>query len=285
MQAPGEDAAGSPPSAARQDRKRSLQRHRGGLKHRKAPSKAPPPPSSAPCPFGCGCWFREKCSFCHPAEDIELWAKERAAKATLIDISATRKKARLEGRAARRSALSPLTNTATENTGAKKEEEKTQRPKTTEDPVARIAVQRAARPLPSSEESAAKHERHKAIVMATVQPTPDQLLGPPNQDVIRFQWATMFCQQLLTLWIHSAFFRSCPAEHVAWLSQSDAGKRLLQHGTGWCFFQVARFDENTRCHVRLLDKDNSKGFNSVLQNGLDFTLDHMLRGQVVRHED
>jgi len=121
MQAPGEDAAGSPPSAARQDRKRSLQRHRGGLKHRKAPSKAPPPPSSAPCPFGCGCWFREKCSFSHCAEDIAVWQQERAAKKALIDIAAARKKARLEGRANRAPLTSLPNNQAPKNTAVAKE--------------------------------------------------------------------------------------------------------------------------------------------------------------------
>jgi len=282
MQSSGEDAAGTPSTAERAHKK--LPRHRGGVKHRKAPAKAPPPPSSAPCPFGCGCWFREKCSFCHSADDIEFWRKERAAKAALIDISATRKKARLEGRAARRSALSPLANNATENTGASKEEGKKKQAKPTDDPVGRIAAQRVARPLLSREESEAKRERHEALVMAAIQQTPDQVLGPPDEDVIRFQWASMFIPKLLTLWIDSAFFRSCRAEHVALLSQSEAGKRLLQHGTGWCFCQVTSFNENTHCHVRLLDKDNAKGFSSVLQSGLDFNLDHMLRGQVVLHE-
>jgi len=126
MQSSGEDAAGSP-STAKRDRKRSLPRQRGGVKHRKA-SKAPPPPSSAPCPFGCGCWFREKCSFCHSDEDLAIWQQERAAKVALIDIAATRKKARLEGRSVHRSALSSLSNNNTyeapKNTGVAHKEVK-----------------------------------------------------------------------------------------------------------------------------------------------------------------
>jgi len=117
-----EGAAG--PSSSHQTAARR-HRPRGGIKHHKKINSShrdrrpPPAPSCEPCSFGCGCWFKHKCVFAHSDHDHQQWAHEKDLKTALIDIQATKLKARLAGRSARRSALSPLSNnTAPENTVA-----------------------------------------------------------------------------------------------------------------------------------------------------------------------
>merc|ERR1711988_769397 len=90
----------------------------GGKKNRHSSSRPYPPrekkprpaTSTAPCAFGCGCWFGPNCAFTHSLEDYAKWKQKKEAKATLIDLTAEEKKARLAARSARRSALSPMTN-------------------------------------------------------------------------------------------------------------------------------------------------------------------------------
>jgi len=275
-----EDAAGSPSPTISgpppTGRATVRPRHRGGVKHRKAvPVKtAPPAQSSTPCPFGCGCWFRERCSFAHPVEDHELWQQERAARLALFDISTARKKARLEGRAARRSALSSLTNnTATENTGAAKKEQEKESDSAGVKPYDRAAF-------------LAKHSRHEAIVQATVQVQPD----PPPLNTSLSQWGTLFSTQMVTAFVSPTVFQAKAAS----MPDCQASRHLLQHGTGWCFFDVTVHNsthpihpqgDDAHCIFRLRDKDNAKGFNDIVDGGIKVTLDRLRTGQVVILQD
>jgi len=238
MQAPGEDAAGSPPSLARQDRKRSLQRHRGGVKHRKATAKAPPP-SSAPCPFGCGCWFRDKCSFHHSAEDIAVWQEERAAKKALIDIAATRKKARLEGRSIRRSALSSLSNntaTATENTGAAAKEDK-ESCDGAASPVVSALVHHPDCSNPSSEQMERAKRTNRQDICCQVFSILGSATELPEPATVRACFLPAYFQKFAT-------GPRSPPEH------------LKAHGTGWLQWKVTEKPQTAGRYLTLTQDGN-----------------------------
>jgi len=117
------DAAGTSPLAGAstsQPARKPAGRHshRGGKKHHRASppppreKKQPPPRSCAPCAFGCGCWFRHRCSHVHSPEDFAKWDEEKDHKTALIKLQADKLAARLAGRSARRS-LSDISNTTT----------------------------------------------------------------------------------------------------------------------------------------------------------------------------
>jgi len=241
MQSSGEDAASSPSTAERA--RKQLPRHRGGVKHRKASKKPPPPPSSAPCPFGCGCWFREKCSFCHSAEDIELWQKEREAKAALIDISAIRKKARLEGRSARRSALSPLSNntmtlSATENTGAAGREDGGNRDGTaTSAPIVNALVHHPHTSNPTSDQLERAKRTNRQDVCCKVFSILGSATELPEPATVRACFLPAYFQKFAT-------GPRSPPEH------------LKAHGTGWLQWKVTTKPQTAGRYLTLTQDGN-----------------------------
>lgn len=280
-----EGAAG--PSSSHQTAARR-HRPRGGIKHRKKINSSPrdrrppPAPSCEPCSFGCGCWFKHKCVFAHSDHDHQQWAHENELKTALIDIQATKLKARLAGRSARRSALSPLSNnSAPENTvvAHKKSQAQQQQQQITHPPA-------PTQPNPEEEVHPPLAGSHMATVMAafTQAPAPSHTkeydsddsdgdtdaesssppslpshtavvsaaVGPPPEPPAHHHMQRLDDGDWVQAEFTAAYFQHCSLKDE--LLQSDDGLHLLEHGSGMRYWIVRPNEDHTRIQMDQPDK-------------------------------
>lgn len=229
-------------------------RPRGGIKHRKKINSSPrdrrppPAPSCEPCSFGCGCWFKHKCVFAHSDHDHQQWAHENELKTALIDIQATKLKARLAGRSARRSALSPLSNnSAPENTvvAHKKSQAQQQQQQITHPPApTQPNPEEEVHPPDAESSSPPSLPSHTAVVSAAVGPPPEPPAHHHMQRLDDGEWV----QAEFT----AAYFQHCSLKDE--LLQSDDGLHLLEHGSGMRYWIVRPNEDHTRIQMDQPDK-------------------------------
>lgn len=188
-----------------------------------------------------------------------MWQEERAAKKALIDIAAARKKARLEGRAARRSALSPLSNntmSATENTGAAgKEDGESYNGATAPAPIVNALVHHPDCSNPSSEQMERAKRTNRQDVCCKVFSILGSATELPEHPTVRACFRPAYFKKFAT-------GRRVPPEH------------LKSHGTGWQTWKVTTKPHTAGRYLTLTqDGDHVKDCDSCSLTLEDLMLD------------